>query len=404
MTLTTIPDIIVADEDGVEMAQILLGAGDGTFSAPEQDLSEIVEDGEAIVGLVFGDFDRNGRNDLALLDDSSEGSRVFFLCNTAGNFGPCPTFEVFANGEVPVDIDIGNFDGNNSLDIIVLNQETEDYSAIYGDDRGGFTENPETFEAKPAPADLVQALDVAKLNNDTLDDFVIASTQSDVLQGIRRVFSNGPNRFTRNDFDGQSSSVIAVEVGPLDGDSAPDAAFVFVPLPGESAIGPVLLLGDGTGGFLGGGFRTIAGAGAMGDGRAILLGNLGGDSLLDIIQLSGDGESISVAINQTNQPTPTGGIETPATLTPTPTGAMPPTNTPSPTVPTATATATATPTQIPVNYGRCHLQGAASSSPASPPRRSTATAAPTSRSPIRPTTRCTSSSIPPRWRASSRPA
>jgi FG-GAP-like repeat len=300
------PDIIVTDEDGVDMAQILLGVGDGTFEEPDQaqDLSELLDDGESIVGVVVGDFDRNGRNDLALLDDSVDGSRVFFLCNNSGNFAPCSTFEVLANGEFPVDIGIGNFDGNDFADIVVLNQDSEDYSVLYGDGNGGFSEDPRTFAAKPSSADLVQALDVAKLNNDTLDDFVIASSQTDVLEGIRRVLSRGPNVFMRDDFFGLPSEVIAVAVGDLNGDAAPDAAFVYVPIAGESATGPIVLVGDGTGGFLGGGFRTIAGAGRMGDGRAIVLGNFAGDMLLDIVQLSGDGETIFIAVNRTNEPPP----------------------------------------------------------------------------------------------------
>jgi FG-GAP-like repeat len=352
------PDIIVTDEDGVDMAQILLGVGDGTFEAPDQaqDLSELLDDGEKIVGVVVGDFDRNGATDLALLDDSSDGSRVFFLCNNAGNFGPCATFEVLANGEGPVDIGIGNFDGDTFADLIVLNRDSEDYSALYGDGNGNFTEDPRTFPALPSTADEVQSLDVGRLNNDTLDDFVIANAQEGVLEGIRRVLARGRNVFTPNDFDGQQSEVIAVAIGLLDGDSAPDAAFVVVPVAGASAIGPVVLLGDGLGGFLSGGFRGIAGAGQMGDGRAIVLGDFAGDTLLDIVQLSGDGATIFVAVNQTNQPTPTGGIETPATPTATVTGPPPPTNTPTATVPTTTATATATATPIPVNYGRCHVR------------------------------------------------
>jgi hypothetical protein len=351
-------DIIVAGDDGGDGAQILLNNGEGTFEAPDQaqDLSELLTDGDEFVGIVVGDFDRNGRNDLALLDNGADGSRVFFLCNNNGQFAPCATDVVNANGDVPVDVGIGRFDADDFLDLIVLNQGSEDYSALYGDGNGNFTEDPRTFEALPSTADEVQSLDVARLNNDTLDDFVIANAQTDVEEGIRAVFSRGPNVFTPNDFDGQPSEVIAVAIGLLDGDSAPDAAFVFVPIPGESAIGPVVLVGDGAGGFLSGGFRTIAGAGSMGDGRAIILGDFAGDSLLDIIQLSGDGKTIFVASNETNQPTPTGGIETPATPTATVTGSPPPTNTPTATVPTATASATATPTQIPINYGRCHMQ------------------------------------------------
>ena len=69
------PDILVADEDGVE---ILFGSGDGTFTFEgAQDLSDLL-DTNVIVGIAIGDFDKTGPPDLAVLDDEGASTKVFF--------------------------------------------------------------------------------------------------------------------------------------------------------------------------------------------------------------------------------------------------------------------------------------------------------------------------------------
>jgi trimeric autotransporter adhesin len=352
-------DIIVTDDLGG--AEILLGDGTGNFTNDNaQDLSDLLTDAEQTVGVVVGDFDGNGRLDLAFLDDNTNGSRVFFLCNTGGNFNPCTTQDVFANGTTPVDIGVGDFDGDSHLDVVVLDQASDDYSVLYGDGTGQFTTDP---RAQRITADgTPQSLAVASLNpnSDAVADFFIANAEFFSDQTNFVVLPVRQNQFQTSTETGPQANTdpgtaaVAVALGDVTGDGAIDAVFAYVAA--ESSTGPAVLPGNGDGSF-DTSLITPNGLASLGDGRAIALGRIDGDALLDIIQVAADGESISVAINISNQPTPTVTFGPSPTPTTTITGTIAPTNTVTPTVPTATRTATTTPTPIPTaNYGRCDLQ------------------------------------------------
>ena len=103
-----------------------LGRGDGEFDPPEQDLSDVLDSAE-LIGIVVGDFDRNGRNDLALLDFFEE---VYFLCNLNGSLAPCNIDVIDTLGAGALAIAGGDFDNDTFLDVAVLNLDSHDLSPI----------------------------------------------------------------------------------------------------------------------------------------------------------------------------------------------------------------------------------------------------------------------------------
>jgi hypothetical protein len=283
------PDIVVTDEDG--FAYIFLGRGDGTFDPPEQELDEVLDASE-LIGVVVGDFDRNGRADLALLDAFDE---VYFLCNDAGNFAPCPTIVVETNGSGAVAIGGGNFDNDGFEDLVVLSRDSADFSVLYGGGNGTFTTDPSTFPAKVADGNMPSGLAIADLDRDTVDDILIVSNENfDNLSALlARTLRR--NVFQRTALTAPFSDTMAVALGDLDDDGETDAVFAYRWSSG--AIGPAILLGDGSGQFQDLPF-TIPGAHRIGPGRAIQLGKIDGDARLDLVQLAADGASLTVALGE----------------------------------------------------------------------------------------------------------
>ena len=346
------PDIIVTATDG-DVAEILLGDGSGSFSDEDsQDLTDLIDDSDNTVGVVVGNFDADPDIDVALLDNSEDDvSRVLYLCNSSGNLNPCATFDVSTNGVGPVDVGIGDLDSDGTLDVVALNQTSVTFSPMYGDGNGGFTENPRTF---PAQADLTNganipdALALGPLTADGTDDLVVANAEtfSDISTLV--AVSQGRDRFIRNPETGPFADVVSIALGDINGDGLLDAGLGFVPPAGEITIGPAFLIGDGTGGFIDS-LASVRFLGQPGAGRAIVLVDLDGNELADIVQVSADGDHVTVALNISDEVPPTV-TSTSWTPTATPTTTSTATLTATPTVTstrTATATSTGTPTATP---------------------------------------------------------
>lgn len=337
------PDIFVTASDG-DVGEILLNEGGGSFTTDgTQDLTDLIDDSANTVSVVAGNFDAASATDLALLDLSDEDvSRVFFLCNSAGNLIPCSTFQVDTNGTGPVDLGVGDLDGDGHLDVVALNQTTATFAPMYGDGNGGFTENPRTFPAQADPsngANIPDALAVGALTDDAFDDLVIVNAETFTDLSTLVALSEGRDRFSRNAETGPFSDVTSVALGDINGDAFPDAGLGYVPPQQVTTIGPAFLIGDGTGGFIDSLAAVRFVGGVPGAGLAIALGDLDHDQLADFVQISADGEHITAALNISNQVPPT------ATSTASPT--VTPTHTTTATV-TATVTITSTPTATPV--------------------------------------------------------
>jgi MYXO-CTERM domain-containing protein len=344
------PDIVVSTEDSLE---ILYGGGDGTFSPGPNFVDDDLFDPTTPIGVAVADFDGNGAQDIAVLDNDNGESIVYFFCNNGGAFSACSTASVDAKGTQPADLIGGtiaaaDLDGDGKIDLVVLNEASNTFSPIYGNGNGTFVSPPRPVDGKADSSNQVQSLAVGNLDGNAQTDFVVASAEDFSDLALLAVISNGRDRFDRRPFAAPFSTTIAIALGDVNGDGTVDAVMASIPID-SGQIGPIISLGTGSGN-LSDSPQTAGGAERVGAGRAIALGNVGGDSLLDLVQLADDGASVTVCLNITRQATPTGTLPT---STPT-VGTPPPSPTVTPTRPTGTSTATATQTPEPTaNYGSC---------------------------------------------------
>src|SRR6185437_7860096 len=110
--------------------QVFLGNGTGQFTLASSPLV-----GERLVSLVAGDFNGDGRLDLAVAD--SDLSEVMVLLgNGDGTFQPPIVTPV--GGTEPLALVAGDFDGDGHLDLATANYYSRDVSVLLGNGSGSF--------------------------------------------------------------------------------------------------------------------------------------------------------------------------------------------------------------------------------------------------------------------------
>ncbi|HSQ00588.1 MAG TPA: VCBS repeat-containing protein, partial [Candidatus Dormibacteraeota bacterium] len=347
------PDIVVGGDGGE--VEVLFGHNDGQFDTPSD--SEVLEPNATsdIVGLVTGDFDEGNGIDVAVLD--ADG--LVLLCNDGnGKLSACTGDTALGvGGAAPSKIVSGDFNADANLDVAVLNPDEQNVGILLGHGDGTFeavTTVDVTAEATD-PNDFTSDMAVARMDSDNIDDIVAVNNSAfnQFFGAIVLGASSGRFRVS-NTF---VTDFMATAITLADFDAAADRATDAII--GYEDQSPSAVIGDGTG-DLGDPF-TANGTGQISSSSVMAAGNLGGDTLPDFISLSFDGTQMRVAINHSNDPTPTPGTMTPSpgtTPSPTVTGPQPPTGTITPSsTATFTVTPTATPTPIPTaDYGRCDGQ------------------------------------------------
>ena len=144
--------------------QILLNDRTGGFILPPLSTGP----SSAVVDVVVSDFNRDGRLDLALLDHSKKEVRVL-LGNGDGTFG-APQITTTPPPGQPVNIAVGDFNGDGIPDVAVTKTGADDAAILLGDGTGTFSSSGQWSIGGGTPADLA----AGDLNGDGLDDLVLA--------------------------------------------------------------------------------------------------------------------------------------------------------------------------------------------------------------------------------------
>jgi len=245
-----------------------MGNGDGSFSSPTYSYP-----GGAPVWMAVGDFNRDGKPDLAVAN-WGDGNVSVLLGNGNGGFSSRTDF---TTGNEPESVVVGDFNGDGKQDLAVANFRSSTVSILLGNGNGSF--GPATNFAVAYPESVV----VADFNGDGKQDLVV-----DGGIGLSILMGNGDGSF------GMPTSVAAgfgffwksSTVGDFNGDGNPDLA-------GAGANGDAwILLGDGNGGF---GVPTDF---AAGDGPySVVVGDFNGDGRPDLAVANYWGEDVSILLN-----------------------------------------------------------------------------------------------------------
>jgi len=213
-------DAAVAN-NGSSTVTVLLNSlsSPGTFSSS----TTTVGSGANIQYLVAGDFNQDGKVDLAVADSGSSPGKVrILLGNGDGTFGASSSVIV---GNGPKSIVLGDFNADGLADLAVVNSTDGTVSILLGAGNGSFQTpvtytvgtNPQTIVMGDFNSDGVLDLAVANTGSNNITILLGGSTTPGVGNGTFQVVSAGPfsagtapNGIVTGDFNGDGILDLAV--------------------------------------------------------------------------------------------------------------------------------------------------------------------------------------------------
>jgi hypothetical protein len=190
-----------------ETAAILLGNGDGTFSA-----AQAFDVGQGPSSIAVGDFDGDGKLDLAVTNLTDDTVSVL-LGNGDGTF---QTQQVNTTGAAPMAVAVGDFNGDGKLDLAVANSTDNTISVLFGNGDGTF-QTAQSFSTGKQP----RALAVGDFNGDGKLDLAVANSTDNTISVL---FGNGDGTFQTQQTYSTGVSPSAVAVGDFNGNGQLDLA------------------------------------------------------------------------------------------------------------------------------------------------------------------------------------
>ncbi|MGD0273464.1 MAG: FG-GAP-like repeat-containing protein [Gaiellaceae bacterium] len=296
-------DLATTNNNASGTVSVLLGTGAGSFVKTGTD-SPV---GSNPWSVAVGDFNGDGRQDLAVANFSSATVSVL-LGNGDGTFTVHSTPSA---GLSPHSVAVGDFDGNGKQDLAIANDiSSGTVSVLLGDGTGTFT--PKSAPGTGASPVLVT---VGDFNGDGKQDLATANTSSGTVSVL---LGNGDGTFvTKTDFT-VGSNPWSVAVGDFNGDGKQDLATA------NTSSGTVsVLLGAGLGSFgakadftVGSTPQSVAVGDFNGDGRQDLAtANYGGTVSILLNAASADPSSTALSFGSAGSPVPQGTVSAPQTVT-----------------------------------------------------------------------------------------
>jgi hypothetical protein len=213
-------DLALQGEAGGEGIFVFRGNGDGIFTCCSAF-------GPTSVGasLATGDFNNDGILDLALIALINTGQKLvtILLGNGDGTFTAAPV-QPSVTLVNPVFVTTGDFDGDGNLDLAIADAGSNALTVLHGNGDGTFAQ----VNGEPALPQFSNFVTAADLNGDGKLDLVFSNSCGTgcTANTISIFFGNGDGTFQPGFSETVGNAPHSVAVGDFNGDGRPDIAVV----------------------------------------------------------------------------------------------------------------------------------------------------------------------------------
>jgi hypothetical protein len=254
-------------------ASVLLGYGDGSFASQIS-----YSTGSSPIYVVVGDFNNDNRLDFVVLNEEDDNIGVFLGYVTISFFDQI-TFTTGSNSQ-PQALISGYVNSDTQLDIIVANWGINNVGVFLGYGNGSFT-NQITYSTGSFPS----SIGVGDFNNDKRLDIVVANFGSNNV-GILLGYGNGSFANQTTYLTGSAPGFVAVD--DFNGDSYAD---ILVTIPDMNKIGIFLGLGKGVFGDL-----VLFSMSYGSSPSSVAVGHFNNDNKLDLAVIKEGTDSLTILL------------------------------------------------------------------------------------------------------------
>jgi hypothetical protein len=273
-----IADLAIVDSGaapGTSGVSVLLGNGDGTFQA-----ARFTAAGTTSLSLAMGDFDRDGKVDLAVANTGSDDVSVL-LGNGNGTFQPAVNYSLNQPGisVSPTSVTVADFDMDGKLDLAVATPDVKGYAVLLGLGNGAFQVPVHYTLDDPNFVNNNNTLLAVDMNGDNKPDLVLANYSAN---HVTILLGAGDGTFPNSFSYAAGPEPTFVAVADFNGDSILDLAV------SDNTVDGVVTLMLGAGGG-GGGLQAAPLYRAAYIPESLAVGDLNNDGVPDIVAAAPSG-------------------------------------------------------------------------------------------------------------------